>query len=506
MVKDQKKAGVLLSYIMIFANIGIQLIYTPLMLRLLGQSEYGIYTLSNSIISYLSLFDLGFSGAYLRFYSQYKIKKSQDDIARLNGTFLILLSALGMIAIIVGCQLSNHIDGVMNRSLSAEELETTRILLRILSVSLGVTLIANVFESIILAHEQYVFLKSLKLVKIVFSPFLAIPMMLMGYGSRAVAIATLTATAISFAADIWYCIKKIKIQVLVGKWDFRLLREIGGFSLFLFLNEIISQINWNVDKVLLGYYWGSAATAVYGVGAQIDVVYRSLSSSISSVFAPKVNRLVAKGNEDKALSELFSRIGRIQFIILFPVLIGVWVFGKYFIKIWAGEGYDDAYYIAMLLIVPVTVPLIQNLGIEIQRAKNKHQFRSIIYFIMAILNIVISIPLCRLFGGIGCAAGTAIGLVVANGFIMNWYYHKYLEIDIVQFWREIASFRKGIALPLFTAIFIKLFVHKWTITAFCGGIIAFLLVYVLSMWLWGINQKEKDVVLSIFARLKKQIS
>lgn len=36
---------------------------------------------------------------------------------------------------------------------------------------------------------------------------------------------------------------------------------------------------------------------------------------------------------------------------------------------WAGTNYSEAYPITLLLIVPVTIPLIQNLGIEIQRAK-----------------------------------------------------------------------------------------------------------------------------------------
>ena len=41
------------------------------MLRILGQSEYGVYSLSQSVIGYLSLLNFGFSGSYLRFYSKY---------------------------------------------------------------------------------------------------------------------------------------------------------------------------------------------------------------------------------------------------------------------------------------------------------------------------------------------------------------------------------------------------------------------------------------------------
>lgn len=112
----------------------------------------------------------------------------------------------------------------------------------------------------------------------------------------------------------------------------------------------------------------------------------SLSSSISSVFIPRVNKIVAMDeNNNKELTELFTKVGRIQFIILAMVIGGFIVIGQYFINVWAGNDYNNAYYVALLLIVPVTVPLIQNLGIEIQRAKNMHKFRSIPPFVNNVL-------------------------------------------------------------------------------------------------------------------------
>ena len=57
---NQLKLGAVLSYVSTGLNMAVQLLYTPLMIRLLGQSEYGLYTLVGSVVSYLSLFSLGF--------------------------------------------------------------------------------------------------------------------------------------------------------------------------------------------------------------------------------------------------------------------------------------------------------------------------------------------------------------------------------------------------------------------------------------------------------------
>ena len=59
-MKNQLKAGVILSYISTAVSIVIQLVYMPVMLRLLGQSEYGLYSLVSGVVSYLGLFSLGF--------------------------------------------------------------------------------------------------------------------------------------------------------------------------------------------------------------------------------------------------------------------------------------------------------------------------------------------------------------------------------------------------------------------------------------------------------------
>ncbi len=50
-----------------------------------------------------------------------------------------------------------------------------------------------------------------------------------------------------------------------------------------------------MDTTLLGIISGTAATAIYGVGAQINQYYMALSTSISGVFTPQINRIVARG-------------------------------------------------------------------------------------------------------------------------------------------------------------------------------------------------------------------
>ena len=123
-----------------------------------------------------------------------------------------------------------------------------------------------------------------------------------------------------------------------------------------------------------------------------------------------------------------------------------------------------------------------------------HKFRSLIYFIMAFANIALSIPLSRLYGGVGAAIGTAMSVVVGNGLIMNWYYEKKIGIDIKYFWNQIASFTPAFVIPVIFGILINWQLDLYQTRIFIIAGILYIIVFALSMWHFGLNQFEKDLL------------
>ena len=503
-MKNQLKAGVILSYISTAVSIVIQLVYMPVMIRLLGQSEYGLYSLVSGVVSYLGLFSLGFSGAYMRFFA--KSYGDKEKTASLNGMFLILFSVLAVMATICGIVLSFFPKQIFGDKLTVSELSKAKILMLILVVNIAISLISGLLDSIISAYEQFVFQRIAGLASIVLSPFITLPLLLIGYRSIMLVVVSTVLALIRFAVNIWFCIKKIKIPLSFKGFEWRLLKEIGVFSSFLFINMIIDQINWNVDKLILGHTSGTNEVAVYGVASQFNSLFMTFSTTVSSVFSPRVNLIAAQNgkNVSTEFTNLMAKIGRIQWLILGLPTLGFIVFGKYFIvNIFAGKGYEDAHAAALFLILPALIPLIQNVGIEMQRALNKHQFRSIIYLIMAIGNVLISIPLAGKFGAVGAAMGTALSLLVANGLIMNIFYHKVLKIDMKYFWKEIFKTFKGLVIPIITAIIIMGCVPFKNMGVFFISICIFIVMYCASVIALSCNKDEKNMLLGMIGKIKR---
>lgn len=492
---DQLKIGVVLSYVSMIAQNIIAIVYTPVMLRLLGQSEYGLYQLVYSVVSYLGLLSFGFGSAYVRFYSRYKVKDDQEGIAKLNGMFMIVFNIIAIIALFAGGVLVGNVNNLFSKSLTANEINTARILMILMVINLAISFPSSVFDSFVTAHECYFFQRVISLLQTVLNPFLTLPLLLMGYKSISLVLVTTILTVSKFIINYWYCIKKLRMRFIFHNMNFSLLKEIGVFSFYIFINMIVDQINWSVDKFILGVFGGTTAVAIYAVGGQINTMYMSLSTSISSVFIPRVNKIVAMDeNNNKELTELFTRVGRIQFIILAMVIGGFIVVGKYFINVWAGTDYNKAYYVALLLIIPVTVPLTQNLGIEIQRAKNMHIFRSIMYFLIAIGNVFISIPLVQLFGEMGAALGTAISLIIGNIIVMNWYYQAKIKLDMLYFWKQILMLMPCVVTSTLLALFLSNILIVNSIVNFLIVGVFYVLVYLICLMTFGMNSYEKNLI------------
>lgn len=501
----EKKLGIILQYSQMALSILISFIYTPIMLRTLGQSQYGIYNLSNSIISYLSLLSLGFGASYIRFYSRYKKDEDAKGISRLNGLFIIVFLVMGAVALVCGLGFSANVSLFFNESYSAEDLQIAKVLMVFMSVNLALTFPNSVFTSYVTSQEKFIIQKLLNMIKTVVSPFLTLPILLRGYGSIGMVIVTTIVTIIVDATNLCFCIFRLRMSFDFHKPNWKILKEMAVFSSFIAINQIVDQINWATDKVVLGKFCTSAAVAVYAIGSQINTYYLQFSTAISGVFVPQVNRIVVSDEEekvkDKQLTELFTKVGRVQFIVLALILTGFIFFGEFFILKWAGDGYENAYYVVLLLITPVTVPLIQNIGIEIQRAKNLHKFRCYIYLGMALLNVLVSIFLARLWGEIGTALGTTISLVVANGIIMNVFYHKKLGIDMCYFWKSIGKFVPALIGPILVGIILNI-IECTSLVGFAIRVAIYSIVYCLSIYFLGMNDFEKQQVNKILHKFK----
>lgn len=494
---NQLKAGAALNYVSICLNMVVGLIYTPYMLRMLGQSEYGLYSLAASIIAYLTVLDLGFGNAIIRYTAKFRAEGKQREQEEMFGMFFILYIGIGAIAMIAGSVLSLNVENMFSRAMTDTEVSRTRIMLWLMTFNLAFTFPMSIWGSIMSAYERFVFQRIVSIVRSVLNPVVMILLLVVGYKAVAMVVVTTLFNVATLLVNWWYCKYRLTIKVRFAKFKWGFLKEVSIYSFWIFLNAIMDRIYWSTGQFVLGIYKGSVAIAVYAVAIQLESMYMMFSTAISSVFLPKVTSMVTKGSSDEEISDLFIRTGRIQYIVMAYILSAFVVFGKQFIILWAGDDYADAYYLTLMFFVPLTVPLIQNLGILILQARNQMKFRSMLYIVIALCSLGLSIYLAQIYGGYGCAFATGMALLIGQGLIMNIYYQKKQRINIKGFWWEIL--KMSIVPAVFIVVGLYALNHfepsNMTVLDFVKYLILYTVLYIPLFLIFSINKEEKDLLL-----------
>lgn len=504
--RNEIKWGTIVGYIEIIVSTLVAFIYTPFMLKKMGQSEYGLYSLVASVVSYLSVLDMGFGNAMVRYISKSQGKKEKETENKLNSLFLIVYTIIGAIALLIGFILYQNIDKLFGKSLSIEELKKAKIIMIILIATIAINFPLSIFTSYVTACEKFIFLKILTIIKDISIPVIMIPLLLCGFKSIAMTIVNNGFTIFVNIVTLIYCFKKLnmKFDFQIGDRERKLMKEILGYSFFMFLNIIVDAIYNNTDQVILGSVCGTIAVSVYAVGSKIIQLNQRFSTTISGLFLPNITKTLQEENGDEKVNEIFIKVSRIQIYIMMFILSGFWIIGKMFIYLWAGKEYIDAYYIVLIIITPAIIPLTQNVCLSIIQAKNKHQFRSVMYILIAILNILISIPLAKKYQGIGAAIGTAIGNLLGQILTMNIFYYKVIHIDIPTYWKNFFKF----TLPIIIITTIGISINHYFLNIISWkALIIEGIIYTIVYWTYVytyMNSYEKEQVKNIFNKISKK--
>lgn len=502
---NQVKAGAALNYVIIGLNILTGLLYTPFMLRCLGQNEYGLYSLVASVIAYLTLLDFGFGSAIVRYTAKIRTTGTKQEEWSLYGMFLSAYAVLGLLVTIGGVALYFNTDRMFDRTMTPAELQQARIMMALMVGNLAVTFPFSIFGSIISAYERFVFQRILSIIRILLSTAVLIVVLFLGYKAIGLVIVQTVFSIGTLLANVLYCRYKLRIKIYFGNFNLSLLKEIAIFSFWNFLGAIVDRIYWGTGQFILGIYSGTIAVAIFSLAITLMNLYMSMSTSFNSVLLPRITMLAVSGGHDKEISDLFIKTGRLQFCVLSLILSGFIVLGKQFIFIWAGADYAMSYTIALIFFIALICPLIQNVGYTILLARGQQKFRSIVYLGIAVVSLVCQILVTPRYGAVGCALVIGLTLFIGQWVIMNIYYKVRQHIDIRKFWQEIGKMAIFPICLTSLAFWLaqRVEINNWVSIGIAG--FAFIIIYISTFYCFSMNQYERETTLTPLKAIRQRL-
>ncbi len=499
---EQIRRGMLLSYLNFAAGALIPLFYTPRMLRLLGQTEYGLYKLAVSTAGYLSLTNFGIGSAASHFLIRAQVRGGAREQARMLALFRVLLDLAALAAMLGGVLLAWKLELLYGASLTARELRRVRVLLVLLAADTAVGFSAAANTALVFAQERFVFARTVDVLATVLLPCADLAALYLGLRAVGLAAISLCFGILSKIAYAFYVKKRMKMRPIYRSLPTDALRDIFRYCVWVFLGGLVAQIYGATDTVILGATPSLAANAaaVYSVGAAFSDMLFRVSQIAPAFFSPQLSRMVFRRADAREVDAMVIRIGRIQAFAVLPICSGFAAFGRPFLALYAGEAYAQAYAVALILMLPNCIALLQSGAYSVLYARGLHRFRALVYLGIAVCNIVLTIPMARRWGIVGAALPTGAAYLLGQGVIMNIYYRRRVGLDIPLFWKKVLPAFLPAALLCGAACAISRVVDFTVPVYLAGGIALYSLLWCAALWFFIMEDEEKRAVRTFLRR------
>lgn len=496
-----KKIGVIASYLMIACNTVSSIVLVPFYLKFLGIDGYGFYQMIYSVASYILILDFGIGTTMVRFLTEYRVKKDEKGVQNFAAHCGLLVLILNAIIAIIGFVLSFKI-GAIYPTLTPEKIELGQKMFWIMIIVLVMTVTEHYMEGITMAYDSFSVSKLIGVVKLMLKFVLVIMFLYDGQGVLSLiyvdVIAELSALVLYALFNFGY----IKFKIKIHKFDIRLFKPMATFMFAIMLQSIVAYLNNTVNKTMLGIMLGETASGIYGLSMTFITMFNMIPTAILTIFLPQATKMVVEGESMEKHTQMAGMLGRYQMIICGGILSAFIVLGMDFIHLWAGANEREVWLIALIIMIPNAIPLIQNYCLNVLDAMNKRLFRSIVLLGISTLNIFLAIFMIKKWGVLGAPIATAIAYVIGHGIVINVYYKKVIDIDIITMWRMI--FNRLLPCVLLTTILTAplMFYQNVTIISFVIKCVIWCIVYTVLLMVFGLNKTEKNMIKGFIVKIR----
>ena len=495
----QIKIGAVLAYGTIAFNILAGLIYTPWMIREIGQSDYGIYGLATSLIGMFTM-DFGLGNAAIRFISKYRAENDEKKINQFMGLtfklYLIIDAVIFLILVICFIFMSKIYQG-----LDHNEIIRLRVVFVIAGLFSTISFPFQTLNGLISSYEKFIFQKIMEFVNKAGTIAIMIILLMNGKGLYALVLVNAFVGIVVIAIKIWYLKRNVPIKIEWTYWDKSMLKEIFGFSIWIAIIVIAQNLIYNIMPTILGITSNTVEISKFTAASTIEGYVYTFSYVISGMFMPQMARMIHKNDQNesasaKEITDLMIKVGRIQLVIVGAIISIFMALGSEFVWLWLGEGFEGTYETILLMIIPTAVIAVQGIAETFVSVTGKIKYSAYGTMVTAVCAVVGAFLFSVKGGAIGAGIGVCIGNTLGRIVIMDVFYFKQFKLDIIRFYMDCFG---RMLLPIITACILTVGIQHvmgtggWRLFFIKGMISAG--IYCILIWFGALNAQEKELII-----------
>lgn len=370
--------GIIADLSLTILTISINIISIPIYISNIGLEQYGLWLTLSAVITAVNVFDVSVDQHIMKEAADDNIFKQKNWKHYLN--YIIFYKLISCLSISFFSFLAFR--AILHAPFITEENEKSIQIIIILCVLTSIIgIIIGYMSSVLYARGEFAIVSTINGIinasAIVISVFLIVKTK----SITSIALGNLYAYAIGLLVYIFLYVKKIyyyqpqhepKIKSEIS------LKQVTVYILKHHLLKIIFLLRTSGFIILLGFLTSLQFVGLYNIVSKVPQLLTSLLAKINTPYAPIFARMISNDQKQR-LHKLVLKLASIQAFISIVVFIGLAMFLRAFVNLWAGVELNDPY-LCLLISAHFAIQIFFAPNYQVAYANGEYGRLGIIFF------------------------------------------------------------------------------------------------------------------------------
>ena len=323
-------------YLRMFLTMAVSLYTVRVVIKALSVSDYGLYGAVGGVILTFSFITSVLTNASQRFFA---VELGKGVEGRVKDTFSTLfLTYLGVSCVVIVLAETVGLWFLFNKMTIPPGREDAAMwVYQFALLSFIVTLLANPYQALIIAHEKMNLYAYLSVLDVVLKLLIVYILLVFDYDKLKVyAVLIFLTQLITNSIYVIYCKTKLEGASVTWQIDRELFKSVFSYSSWTLFGTVAGIANTQGINLLLNVFFGTIANASYSVASQVYHTVGMFANNFYTAVKPPLIKNFAAGNYSY-VEKLFQFSSKALFLLLFMVVLPLMVCTEQVLNIWLGE-------------------------------------------------------------------------------------------------------------------------------------------------------------------------
>lgn len=394
--------------LLFLANVVIVFIMSPIILRELGDRNYGTWEMILSFCGYLGILELGVAPAIIRYVAREQVIGNREALDRILSSAFWGLLLVGVLALAVLAGAAYKPEAVL--SVPAGEIEGLSLLFVLVGCNLCVQFVGTLFTAYLMGSQEHFKVNGLSLI---LAPAQSILLYLVltradSFELTRLAGVILLGSVVKYGILAAIVLRRPEVALRRTSFSWPTVRELYRFGASSMLLTVDRRLRGASLPLVIGYTLGAPSVVFYAIPKRLVEYAWNFALVMATPLMPYFSSIDARRVAGERMAQWIPLSRAVSFLTL-PGALALLALGKPFIATWLGTSYADGgqwVIVSLALSFLLTGPFANSNQVLVAMAKHGPPARKVL--IVSVAAVAVAIPVTRQFGVTGGAVVLAL--------------------------------------------------------------------------------------------------